>query len=92
MKIDRTKGFVRSLRAYSDSELKAVAEAMLAAGDRFGRPHSHSAIDIRRLGRNLFECRAGLDIRLLFKVEKETLVFLFAGNHDDVQSYLRNLT
>jgi len=89
MRIESAKSFVRSLSRRSDSELKQVAEAMKATASAFGHPHTHAGVDIRRLGRNLFECRVGLDLRLLFKCELGTLVFVYSGNHDDTQAYLR---
>ena len=57
--------------------------------DGFGNPHSHSGLSIRKLGRDLYECRTGLAWRLVFEAHKGELVFDFAGDHDDVQNYLR---
>jgi hypothetical protein len=88
MRVESSKSFIRSLGRRSDGELQAVADAMNAAAERFGRPKVHSGADIRRLGRNLFGCRVGLDLRLLFKREAGTLVFVHSGNHDDIQAYL----
>ena len=90
MRAEHTRRFQRSLRGRSDAEFQAAGAAMLHAAESFGRPHAHAGIDIRRLGRNLFECRAGLDLRLVFRRDGDALVFDFAGDHDAVQSYLRN--
>ena len=90
MRLDRTKAFLRSLRGRQDSDLQAAAAAMNHTAEIFGKPHLHSGTDIRRLAKNLFECRAGLELRLLFKREGDALVFVFARNHDDVQDYLRD--
>ena len=56
----------------------------------WGHPHLHLGSGIRRLRRNLFECRCGRHIRFVFVNETNTLVFDFAGNHDEVRAYLRN--
>ena len=90
MKVEKTKSFLRSLGHCTDDELKSVAESMRSAAETFGRPHLHTAVDIRRLGKNLFECRTDIDFRLLFKSGPNVIVFVFAGNHDDVRAYLRN--
>lgn len=45
---------------------------------------------MRRLGRQSFECRVGLHLRLVFSRKDDALVFDFAGNHDEVQAYLKN--
>jgi mRNA-degrading endonuclease YafQ of YafQ-DinJ toxin-antitoxin module len=89
MRIETAKSFLRSLSRRSDAELQQVAITMQETAGSFGLPHSHSGVGIRRLGRNLFECRVGLDLRLLFKAGPGTLTFVFSGNHDDIQAYLR---
>jgi hypothetical protein len=90
MRIETAKSFGRSLRRRTDDELKSVANAMQSAAATFGRPHHHTGIDIRRLGRNLFECRVGIDLRLVFSSERDSLVFVLAGDHGEVQAYLKN--
>jgi hypothetical protein len=64
---------------------------MQAAAGAFGRPQLHSGVGIRRLGRNLFECRVGTGLRLLFRREADSLIFVFAGNRDEVRGWLSNL-
>jgi mRNA-degrading endonuclease YafQ of YafQ-DinJ toxin-antitoxin module len=90
MRIETTKSLLRSLRRRTDDELKAVANVMQSAAATFGRPHLHTGIDIRRLGKNHFECRVGLDLRLVFKSERDALVFVLAGDHNEVRAYLKN--
>lgn len=63
---------------------------MRSAAETFGRPHLHTGVDIRRLGKNLFECRTGIDRRLLFKSGPDVMTFVFSSNHDEVQAYLKN--
>ena len=40
--------------------------ALLDLAETFGRPHIHSGIGIRKLGKHLFECRGNRDFRILF--------------------------
>jgi len=68
-----------------------VEEALAIMPDCFGRPHAHSGISIRRLKDNIFECRAGLKIRLLFRAKGGTLQFFFTGNHDQVRRAIKDL-
>jgi hypothetical protein len=73
---------------------KAAREAEVSAAlkllrDGFGQPHAHSGLAIRKLGRRLYECRTGLAWRLIFEARKGVLTFDFAGDHDEVQKYLR---
>ena len=55
----------------------------------FGQPHVHSGLSIRKIAPDTFECRTDLKWRLVFLAEKGVLTFDFAGNHDEVQNYLR---
>jgi len=90
MRVQHTKAFLRSLRGRQDDELQAVAASMAQAAEGFGKPHVHAGTGIRRLANNLFECRAGLELRLLFMRDQDALIFVFAGTHDEVQDYLYN--
>ena len=80
----------RCLRFLSDAGLAAAHTAMQATAATFGQPHLHSGRGIQRLRPGLYECRSGLGLRLLFERHGDRLVFTFAGNHDQVQAYLKN--
>ena len=80
----RFKKIVRA--AGREAEVSAVLRLVI---EGFGRPHAHSGLAIRKLGRHLYECRTGLAWRLIFETQKGVLTFDFAGNHDEVQNYLR---
>lgn len=54
-----------------------------------GHPHRHAGLGIRKLVKNYFEIRVGLDLRLVFKVETNTLTFALAGTHDEVRRFLK---
>jgi hypothetical protein len=58
----------------------AVAELV----ESFGRPHIHSGLGIRKLRHKLFECRIGIDLRLLFQDRENDLYLTFLGSHDEV--------
>lgn len=69
------------------------SECLLALCDlaqAFGQPHIHGGLGIRKLGKHLFECRAGLSRRLLFLDRPGDLFVVFLGNHDEVRLYLRS--
>jgi hypothetical protein len=83
--------FHGSLKRLSDADFARVEAALQVVADCFGHPHAHSGISIRRLRNNIFECRAGLKLRLLFQHHGNTLEFFFAGNHDDVRRLIQEL-
>ena len=83
--------FQQSLLSLSDADLARVEEALRIIPDCFGQPHVHAGLSIRRLKKNVFECRAGLKIRLLFRENEGALEFFFAGNHNEVRRLIRTL-
>jgi hypothetical protein len=70
---------------------RQIAQAIDETRDSFGKPHFHSGLGIRRLRENYFECRAGLDVRLAFRAERGRLIFVAAGNHNQIRSFIKNL-
>jgi hypothetical protein len=66
-----------------------VRETLRKVQAAFGQPHVHSGLSIRKIAPDVFECRTDLKLRLVFSAEKGILSFDFAGDHDEVQNYLR---
>ena len=85
--IELTHRFKRIVR--ERGRQKEVPASLKLVREGFGNPHAHAGISIRKLGTDLYECRVGLDWRLIFQARKGVLAFDFAGNHDEVQNYLR---
>jgi hypothetical protein len=85
--VELTRRFKKIVReAHRERE---VAATLKRVQEGFGNPHAHTGISIRKLHRDLYECRTGLAWRLVFYAEKGVLTFDFAGDHDEVQNYLR---
>jgi mRNA-degrading endonuclease YafQ of YafQ-DinJ toxin-antitoxin module len=85
--VELSRRFKKIVREAGREEEVSATLRLIIEG--FGRPHLHSGLSIRKLGRRLYECRTGLDWRLVFEADKGVLTFDFAGNHDEVQNYLR---
>lgn len=45
---------------------------------------------LKKLGRDVWELRTDLAIRVLFAWDKSTVTFLLVGNHNEVQRFLRH--
>jgi mRNA-degrading endonuclease YafQ of YafQ-DinJ toxin-antitoxin module len=85
--VELSKRFKKIVReAQREEETSATLKLVL---EGFGNPHAHSGLAIRKLSKNLYECRTGLAWRLIFEAHKGVLTFDFAGDHDEVQNYLR---
>jgi len=83
-----SKGFKKIVRdAGREDEVSAALKLVL---DGFGNPHAHTGLSIRKLGKQLYECRTGLAWRLIFVAKQGELIFDFAGDHNEVQKYLRH--
>lgn len=89
MQVDLSESFRCDVRKLSKARRRDVGRAIDAVRDGFGQPHFHSGVGIRRLRRNYFECRAGLDLRLVFRAERGRLTFTAAGDHDAIRKLLK---
>ena len=58
--------------------------------DSFGRPHVHSGLGIRKLGKKLFECRGNVALRFIFQDRPDDLFVSFLGDHDEVKALLQS--
>ena len=85
--IELTKRFKSIVRKSGRED--EVSATLKLVRDGFGNPHAHAGISIRKLGKRIYECRTGLNWRLIFEAQKGVLTFDFAGDHDEVQNYLR---
>ena len=85
--VELSKRFKKIVRAAGrEAEVSATLKLVI---EGFGNPHAHTGLSIRKLGKCLYECRTSLAWRLVFMADKGVLTFDFAGDHDEVQNYLR---
>jgi mRNA-degrading endonuclease YafQ of YafQ-DinJ toxin-antitoxin module len=89
--LDLSESFRASVRDYPKGTRGKIGRALQFLERDFGHPHRHQGLGIRKLTGNYFEIRVGLDIRLVFQNRADCLLFLMAGNHDEVQKFLRGL-
>jgi hypothetical protein len=88
--IDFSPRFRSSARALPAVSQQQVADAVAALREQFGRPHEHSGAGIRRLSGDLFECRAGRDLRVVFELSGGLATLVLVGTHSEVQRFLKN--
>ena len=87
MTVELSKRFRKILR----ESLRGVevSAALTLAPEGFESPSAHSRLAIRKLSESLYECRTRLGWRLIFEARNGVMTFDFAGDHDEVQKYLR---
>ncbi len=81
--------FLAAVKNLSDVDVTRAEEALRVLPECFGQPNLHTGIAIRRLRKNIFECRAGLKVRLLFRANAHALEVFFVGSHDEVRRLIR---
>ena len=80
----------RRLQKLFAGELAAVESTLEQLLQGFGQPHLHSGLGVRRLRRKLYECRAGLDLRILFWAQPGAVTAFDVMSHDEVRTFLRS--
>jgi hypothetical protein len=89
--LDLSGSFRARVRAYPKETRRRIGLALQRVERDFGHPHRHQGLSIRKLTRSFFEIRVGLDIRLVFQNRADCLLSVMAGNHPEVQEFLRGL-
>jgi len=84
-----SKGVLASIRAKPREERQAIGLAIREVQERFGDPHSHHGIGIRKISAKYYELRVGLEHRLIFANEPDFLRFVAEGGHDQVRRFLK---
>jgi mRNA-degrading endonuclease RelE of RelBE toxin-antitoxin system len=90
VKIDLHPRFRRRTAKLKAADRELIADSLRALADGFGWPHLHAGVGIRRLRKDLFECRAGLHWRIVFFAEKGLLTAYDVMTHDEVKAWLRS--
>lgn len=85
-----SKRFLKSLDPLGSADRALVERALQNLQREWGDPHTHSGLSIRRLHGAYFECRAGLDLRIVFRASSDGLDIVLTGSHDNVRKLLRN--
>jgi len=89
--LDLSGPFRKRVRDYPKETRGKIGLALQCLERDFGHPHRHRGLGIRRLTGDFFEIRVGLEIRLVFQNRADCLLFVMAGNHDEVQKFLRGV-
>jgi mRNA-degrading endonuclease RelE of RelBE toxin-antitoxin system len=89
--IEITSRFRSAARNLPVERQEQVAQALDQLSRKFGQPHLHDGLGVRRLKGHYFEFRIGRDTRVIFTLVGSTATLRMIGSHDDVRKYLRNI-
>lgn len=87
--LDLGEVFRGRVRGYPKATRHKIGLALRQLQKDFGHPQRHRGLGIRKLTGSVFEIRVGLDIRLVFQNRADCLLFVVAGDHDEVHKFLR---
>ncbi|MCC6364773.1 MAG: hypothetical protein IT165_14730 [Bryobacterales bacterium] len=78
------------MSSLASAEKSTLLELILELERVLKQPKRHTGAGLRKLHpTGLWEVRAGLSIRLLFRLQPSEVEFMFAGTHDEVKRFLR---
>jgi len=83
------KRLLAEIRRQDAVTRRQIGEAIAAAQEFFGSPHTHGGAGLRKLKGAWYEVRTGLAQRLIFKDCEDCLSFEFMGEHDEVRRFLK---
>jgi hypothetical protein len=89
VKVFAKPSLTRAFKKLNPQKQAAVTASIAGLPDAVERPHLHSGIGIRPFGRYL-ECRAGLDLRILFYLLDGDIILATTGNHDAIARYVKD--
>ena len=84
------RSFQKSLKGLYPQEKVAIqrqVDSFMLAMDARQIP---TGFGVKKLGGSLWEFRTDLAIRVLFDWNKSNVTFLFAGNHNEIQLFLKH--
>jgi len=92
LKLSFADRFRRQCKAASSKDRAAILKIILDLDFALKGPQEHSGLGLRKLHPGgYWEVRAGLSLRVLFRLDKHEAIFVFLGNHDDAKRFLNSL-
>ena len=84
------RGFEKILRHLHSNERIEVQRNVDALIRAFDARNVPLGLGLKKLAGSVWEFRIHLALRILFQWEKQTVTFLFIGNHNEVQQFLKH--
>ena len=85
-----SRGFEKILRRLHSPERMEVQRHVDALVRAFEADTFPIGLGLKKLGSSLWEFRISLSLRILFRWEKQSVTFLFLGNHNEIQQFMKH--
>lgn len=91
MRYFTTSIFDQNVNRLPEAKKQQVKKALRLAVAFFETGNLSHGLGFKPLGHEIWEIRAGLSERILFRKNEETIEFLLVGSHDDIRRFLKNI-
>lgn len=92
MRLELREAFQKETQTLDPSLRAALFDLLLRLPRAFSDAHRHAGLGLRKVhASGLWEARLGLQLRLLFVLERDVLLPLRILDHDGVRRYLKSL-
>ena len=81
--------FDKAYRCLSNQERELVDTALKNLTGYLETGQGSVGLGITRLVRSLYECRAGLMLRIIYAINKDEVIVSLVGTHDEVKKFLK---
>ena len=91
MKVEYLSSYDRSFRKLPVPLQSQVIAALDRLLDYFATGQRPVGLGLRRLHHSYWEIRAGIDVRVLFELEKDCLTMVLVGHHEQIRRALKRV-
>ena len=84
-----TPSFERSLRGLDEARRERIKKAIKLTVAFFETGQFTRGLGVKPLRNKLWEIRAGISDRVIFRKNKDMIYFVLAGSHDEIQRFLK---
>ena len=92
MRFEFKPSFDRSVKALHGEEKEEIKSVARRAIDILSQDRPmHQGIGLKRLRGDFWEIRKSLKARILFRWQGDLVEFVLAGDHNDIQRFLKNI-
>lgn len=92
MKYKFLPSFERSAKTLTKDERNKISDVVIEVIEVFSTKKSPSkGLGLTKLRENYWEAYRGLKTRILFRLKKDLIEFILAGNHDNVKRFLKKV-
>ena len=91
MQYSESSSFIRRIKRLTPQRKQFVKESISKLVNFFETNQLPHGLGLKQLRPDIWEIRAGLLDRILFRRQKDIVKFIIAGTHNEIKRFLKNL-